>query len=180
MDHYRIAMNIVAERNKGLFKSYKKKYPHVPDYIIREVYSGADRDKTHSSLDEIMDDIGSRTWKKKQVDLHISNLSKVTKQNFLRRRFGLENPDQVPNDVERMARQIESVGLDNEPVIFFDTPGGLELLEGFHRSMARIVSGAGDVEQALKELAQAKSDGDIEEIAMGWKPVSTKAWVGVT
>ncbi len=169
----------VAERNKGLFKSFKRKYPHVPDYVMREVYNGTDKDKSKStSIEGMMKEVGSREWKKTSVDLHISELSGLTRRNLIRRKFGLDNPDDVPDDAERLERQIKSVGSDNEPMIMFETDGGLELVEGFHRTMARLLSGSKDFEEDLKKIAKAKDDKEVEEIAKSWKPVKTKIWLG--
>ena len=178
MNLLRIAVR-VAERQKGLFREIRKKYPHVPDYVMREVYNGTDRDKSASkSLEGLVDEVGSRDWKQEKIPLQWDKLSSLTRKNFARRKLGLENPDQVPNDAERLARQFKSMGDDNEPVIMFFVNGKYELLEGFHRTMARLVSGSPDLEEDLKKIAETDSENDFKEITKNWKSVPTKAWVG--
>ena len=171
---------ITGARNKGLLKGLQKKYPNVPDYVMHEIYSG-DTDKIAKSgqMESILKAYNAMEWKLQTVELHWDKFNKITQSNFRRRKLGLDNPDGVPNDVERLKRQIDSLAGDgkNEPMIFLETGGGLELVEGFHRTMALLLKGAEDLEKTFKELDHA-SDNGVDALAKKWKPVSAKAWVG--
>lgn len=164
-----------------MFKDLKKKYPNVPEYVLKQIYNGVSKDKVsqQGSFDSILKDYNSRDWKLEQVDLSWSKLNRITRNNILRRKFGIENPDKVPDDADRLERQIESLAGtgENEPVVFLETEGGLELVEGYHRTMALLLKGAGDVKAALLKLAEA-DEREIEEMTRDWKSVKVKAWVG--
>lgn len=171
----------VAVRNKGLYKDLRKKYPKVPEYVLKQVYNGVSEDKVSQmgSFESILKDYNSRDWKLETVDLSWGKLNRITRNNILRRKFGIENPDKVPDDADRLERQIESLAGtgENEPVVFLETEGGLELVEGYHRTMALLLKGAGDVKETLQKLAEAE-DREMEEMARNWKSVKAKAWVG--
>ena len=169
-----------STRNKGLFKGLKKKFPKVPEYVLKEVYNG-DVDKVGKSgqFESMLKEYDSRTWKLEKVELHWDLMSPLTKSNFRRRKFGIENPDGVPDDAERLERQVNSLAGqgENEPMIFLEVGGKLELVEGFHRTMALLLKGSGDVKDALVKLAEA-DDKEVDSIASGWSKVPAKAWVG--
>ncbi len=168
-----------SARNKGLYKSLHKKYPNVPEYVLDQIYNGISTEKIGQSaqFESILREYDKRKWKKGSVTLHWDKLNRITQNNIKRRKFGIENPDSVPDDAERLARQMKVVPGENEPVIFLETSGGLELVEGYHRTMALLMSGSDDLESDLTELAKA-SDREIDEIAKSWKPVQAKAWIG--
>ena len=176
----RIAANVVSKRNKGLFKDLKRRYPNVPDYVMKQVYSGGKDNLARSdTYEQMLKTYDKMEWSLEKVDLHWKNLNGITKNNIRRRKFGLENPDEVPEDAERLKRQIESLAGEgkNEPMVFLETEGGLELVEGFHRTMALLLKGSPDLEKTFTELAKA-SDAEIDKMASSWKPVPAEAWVG--
>lgn len=176
----RIAANVVAKRNKGLFKRLKSDYPNVPDYVLKQVYSGGEDNLAKSdTYEQMLKTYNRMKWKLEKIDLHWDKLNGITKSNIRRRKFGLENPDEVPDDAERLKRQVESLAGQgkNEPMVFTRTEGGLELVEGFHRTMALLLKGAPDLEKAFAEVAKA-SDRDLDKTASAWKPVPAEAWVG--
>ena len=170
----------VSFRNKGLLKNFKKKFPNVPDYVMKEIYNG-DTDKVGASeqFEQILESYDKMKWKLQKIDLHWDKLNNTTKNNFKRRKFGIENPDQVPKDAERLTRQIESLAGDgeNEPMIFIETERGLELIEGFHRTMALLLKGTEDLESTIQELAKS-DENQVGDIAKKWQAVPVKAWVG--
>lgn len=176
----RIAAGVVAKRNKGLFKDLKRKYPNVPDYVMKQVYSGGKDNLARSdTYEQMLKTYNKMDWSLSKVDLHWKNLNGITKNNIRRRKFGIENPDGVPDDAERLKRQVDSLAGEgkNEPMVFLKTEGGLELVEGFHRTMALLLKGAPDLEKAFAELAKAE-DRDIDKMASSWKSVPAEAWVG--
>lgn len=176
----RIAANVVSKRNKGLYKDLRRKYPNVPDYVMKQVYSGGQDNLARSdTYEQMLKTYNGMEWSLDKVDLHWKNLNGITKNNIRRRKFGIENPDEVPEDAERLKRQIESLSGSgkNEPMVFLETEGGLELVEGFHRTMALLLKGAPDLEKTFSELAKA-SDKEIDKMASSWKPVPAEAWVG--
>lgn len=176
----RIAADVVSKRNKGLYKGLRAKYPNVPDYVLKQVYSGGEDNLARSdTYEQMLKTYDQMKWSLDKVDLHWNKLNGITKSNIRRRKFGLENPDGVPEDAERLKRQIESLAGtgENEPMVFTKTDGGLELVEGFHRTMALLLKGAPDVEKAVQEIGKA-GDRDVDKIAAAWKPVPAEAWVG--
>jgi hypothetical protein len=176
---YRIAFTI-STRTKGLFKELKRKYENVPEYVFREIYNG-DTDKlaSYKQFEQILRAYNEMTWKLEPIELHWDKLNGITKNNFRRRKFGIENPDGVPNDTERLARQIKSQAADgkNEPMVFINTSGGLELVEGFHRTMALLLHGSKNIEETINDMSKA-SGKQIDEIANSWEPTRARAWVG--
>lgn len=175
-----IAARVVATRNKGLFKRLRKQYPNVPEYVLKQVYSGGKDNLAKSdTYEQMLKTYNKMKWSLDRVDLHWKNLNGITKNNIRRRKFGIENPDDVPDDAARLERQVESLSGDgkNEPVVFIKTDGGLELEEGFHRTMALLLKGAGDFKKAVEQIAGA-SEREIDKIAESWKPVPAEAWVG--
>jgi len=171
----------VGARNKGLLNDFKKKYKNVPDYVLHEVYNGFGDDKVGASetLEGELKSFNDMEWKLQKVDLHWDKMSPITQNNFKRRKFGIKNPDGVWNDAERLKRQIESLAGKgkNEPMIFIETERGLELYEGFHRTMALLLKGSENLEKTIKELTDA-DENEIGSIAKKWKSIPAEAWVG--
>lgn len=181
MNLLRIAAR-VAERNKGLFRNLKKEYPNIPDYVVRDVYNatnrGGEKAKSGRGLEGMLKYMDTLEWKLGSVPLHWDVLAGTSKSDATRRKFGIDNPDSVDEDAERLERQMKSIGQDNEPLVVYDISGKIQIVEGWHRAMARMMSGSKDLKGDLKKIGESKSDRDVEVVAKSWKPVQTKAWIG--
>lgn len=179
-DRLLIIANRIATRQKGLLKDLKNRYENVPDYVLKEVYNGSkDKMGRLPQFESMLKEFNQRKWKLETIDLSWSNLNGITKNNMRRRKLGLLNPDGVPEDAERLERQVktQSGTGKNEPMIFLQTQGGLELIEGFHRTMAILLNSSGDAEKAIEELSKVEENG-VDKIVSKWKSAKAKAWVG--
>jgi hypothetical protein len=139
------AGEFVAEVAKGVMDILRDELPGWPDYVIKDmVYSKIrNPDDLEMKLDhvrELSQQVGS--WRLvQQMPLTFDQLDPDTRYRMkVKRDFGNKNPFLIPNDRERLERAIELVrtqGIENlPPVIFLQTDKGLELWEGWHRTMA--------------------------------------------
>lgn len=100
-----------------------------------------------------------------------------TTWRFLDRRFGFREEPQIRNDAGRTAKQKQIMQSkekgQNEPIIVVQTMRGYNLLEGWHRTMNYLVSGA------PPDQIEALQRGDSEAIDFNkWQPVMIQAYVG--
>ena len=139
------AGEFVSEVAKGVMDILRDELPDWPDYVIKDmVYSKIrNPDDLETKLDhvrELAQQVGS--WRLvQQMPLTFDQLDPDTRYRMkVKRDFGNKNPFLIPNDRERLERAIELVrtqGIENlPPVIFMQTDKGLELWEGWHRTMA--------------------------------------------
>lgn len=105
-----------------------------------------------------------------------NDFTQRTRWYFINRRFGyVEVP--VRDDAARTRKQKElmtmRMGGRNEPVIVIQTMEGYELLEGWHRTMNYLLSGA------PKDQIEVLQNGYISDLNFDlWKPVLLKAYIG--
>ena len=139
---------------KGLYKQVLLKYPNVPEYVIHDMWRGDD-EKFFAQMNRL-------DWKLKIIEVNPGDFCSETQQQLNDRKFGSENPYQVPDDEKRMLRQKELVTPtgNNEPIIVIKRTDGYRLYEGWHRTMNALLIG--------------KNSGTPEQ----WNRVKIKAWVG--
>ena len=139
------AGEFVVEVAKGVMDILRDELPGWPDYVIKDMLYSKIRnpDDLEQKLDhvrELSQQVGS--WRlAQQMPLTFDQLDPDTRYRMkVKRDFGNKNPFLIPNDRERLERAIELVrtkGIENlPPVIFMQTDKGLELWEGWHRTMA--------------------------------------------
>jgi len=153
-----VRLLVLELRNKALFRSIVKKYPNVPQYVLRDIFRGDD--------DPVFAKFNRLTWRKKVLEVNPKDFSPNTLEKFKARGFGERVPDNmyVHNDKERTAVQQKvassrSAG-SNEPVIIIDRVDGYDLWEGWHRTMVLLKTG------------------DNGERPEEWDAVKINAWVG--
>lgn len=103
-----------------------------------------------------------------------------TRWRFIHRRFGFREHKAIPKDSFRMDKQKELMQArgegGNEPVIVLQTKKGLlDLLEGWHRTMNYLVTGAPEDQlEMLKNSSDVVQGLDFSK----WKPVKIMAYIG--
>ena len=137
--------------NKSAQKIYdiiKKRYPNVPEYVIKDFLS----DKDFSKLDdyEILRGINTipgyvtKPYKLQILYVNPEDFDEYTIQAFIDREFGEENTYLVPDDEARMEYQkkISKGDGKNEPIVVYKMKNGkYRLLEGWHRTMSLLKLG---------------------------------------
>lgn len=140
-------MDIISEVRQGVMRTLSKELVGWPEYVIRDmVYSRIESEKDLVDKLEIIRDLNDQvkgdTWKlHNKMMLKYDMLADRTKEFMEKREFGSKNPFLVPRDKERSdnaERAIREKGIENLPpiIMFRDTGGKLELVEGWHRTMA--------------------------------------------
>ena len=123
-------------------------YKNTKDYGERDTPNSY-RKLTETLIRRFINEYGPGEWRYRILDIDIDKFDNETKERILSRRGGEENPYDVPNDSERHHTQLNLIkkqgGPSNEPIIVVQKPDGLELLEGWHRTI-----------QSLKEFGSYK------------------------
>lgn len=139
------ADEFITEVQKGVMDILRDELPGWPDYVIKDmIYS---KIRNFDDLDLKLEHVRELAtmadqWRlAQQMPLTFDMLDPTTRYRMKTKRdFGNKNPFLIPNDRERLERAIELVrtkGIENlPPVIFLQTDKGLELWEGWHRTMA--------------------------------------------
>lgn len=139
------AGEFITEVPQGIMNILRDELSGWPDYVIKDmvynkIKSPDDLDSKLDHVRELSQQVGN--WRlAKQMPLTFDMLDPTTRYRMKTKRdFGNRNPFLIPNDQERLDRAIELVrtqGIENlPPVIFLQTANGLELWEGWHRTMA--------------------------------------------
>jgi hypothetical protein len=138
------ASEFITEVPQGVMNILRQELPGWPDYVIKDmVYS---KIRNPNDLDEKLEHVRhlaqeAGSWRLVQkMPLTFDMLDPDTQRRMKERKFGDANPFKVPNDRERFEHALELVktkGMENlPPVIFKQTADGLELWEGWHRTLA--------------------------------------------
>jgi hypothetical protein len=124
----------------------RQELPGWPDYVIKDwlyakIKSPQDLENKMNHVREVAKMVQPNSWRLVQkMPLTFNMLDDSTKTRMKTRRFGDANPFMVPNDRERFEQALELVkakGMENlPPIIMLKTSSGLELVEGWHRTMA--------------------------------------------
>jgi len=139
------AQEFLLEYRQGVMQLLRKELPGWPDYVIKDmIYTKLKNPDDLTSkikhVRELAQEISS--WRLVQrMPLTFDMLDPQTRYKMkTKRAFGDKNPFLVPRDRERLEQAIELVkakGMENlPPVIMKQTAGGLDLWEGWHRTMA--------------------------------------------
>jgi hypothetical protein len=189
-------------RSKSFFNRLKTNNQNIPPYVAKELWKnvtgttsdwegdrkrwekenpGQDFSKdTFQYLIQTSKMLNEKKWKLENINLHWTILTPKTRKIITDRKFGAINPYQIHAEEERFKQQrIKSSQVaagENEPVIMFYENGLYDVQEGFHRTMAYLLKGAGD-QEVLKKIKIAGS-AEIDKIATSFNPVKLRVWVG--
>ena len=135
---------LITEVPQGVMNILRDELPGWPDYVIKDmvykkISSPQDLDMKLDHVRELAQEVSS--WRLVQnMPLTFSMLDPDTQNRMKLRKFGDANPFKIPNDRERFEHALEFVrtkGMENlPPVIFRQTANGLDLWEGWHRTLA--------------------------------------------
>lgn len=136
----------ITELRDGLFNYAKSVFPDWPDYVVREIaYQNlkitGNRGSFDSYLKEIKRHLDGVFWQLENIHITLDVFDPPTQGIIQSRAGGSLNPDGVTNDLRRhivQQRLIQLNGVSKEPVIAVDTPDGLDLYEGFHRTIQNL------------------------------------------
>ena len=105
----------------------------VPEYVFKETIYNSVR-----HIDHIL----KRDWQLEVLEIGLDDFCSDTRRRILERSFGDVEFPGTDRDLERTALQREKAIAEepgtNEPVIIEEGIDGWELLEGWHRTMARL------------------------------------------
>ncbi len=195
-------LSIDEARLKGFKRIFQKEFPDMPPYVQNDLYNTR-AGHTLSQLTRNKEDIGKRyrttddyipsnsvsrtfersglkgvVWSKKPINMLIkpTDFNRKTINTLLMRRFGFLEAPEIKMDLHRMAiqKRILQSKERNEPVIMLKTLGGLELLEGWHRTMNILLKGAPSDQIEILQNSRDLSGLDLNS----WKTVSIDAYLG--
>lgn len=164
-------------RNKDIYSAMRPFFDSTPEYVFRQFFyvkdgffkteferlynEGADDDDIYEQFEDFID----LQWSKKVIVVNISDFTKSTQRDMVRRKMGQEEEEGVPNDTQRSEKQKELMDKygegNNEPVIIIKTDKGYDLMEGWHRTMSILSLGSNGTDNYKK-----------------WRKVKIKAWIG--
>ena len=134
------------EARQSLLDYVTEQFPNWPSYIVRDfLYQQAKMISDHEHLEEWLADIkyeyGHIHWEFKKLPITFESFTPDTQRRFKERKMGEVNPYGVHKDAQRHATQqamITQRGVSPEPIIVVVKPDGLELIEGWHRTMQHL------------------------------------------
>jgi hypothetical protein len=138
----------MVEAREGVMRNVlRRELPSWPDYVIKDWISS--RVKNEEDLKnligwirELNKTVQPNSWKLHQKMFLTFDMLNARSRYFMKikRAFGDKNPFLIPRDRERLESAMELVktkGMENlPPVIMLQHANGLELCEGWHRTMA--------------------------------------------
>ena len=137
------SIDVISERNQGLWNWYKQQLPDWPDYVIKDfifvkLKSVSDMEEKKAWIDHIKKTLPNVKWKLEKLNLTFDSFSKDTQEAMKKRDMGKSNPHQVPKDIERHQTQaalLQQRGVSKEPIIVIKKSDGYDLWEGWHRTL---------------------------------------------
>jgi len=164
-------------RDKGTYSEMRPFFDSTPEYVFRHFFyvkdgffkteferlsnEGADDDDIYEQFEDFID----LQWSKKVITVNISDFTKSSQRDMVRRKMGQKEEEGVPNDIQRNEKQKELMDKygegNNEPVILIKTNKGYDLMEGWHRTMSILSLGSDGTNNYKK-----------------WRKVKIKAWIG--
>lgn len=137
----------IAEAREGVMDILRRELPDWPDYVIKDWIGARIKDQedlknTLGWVRELRQQVRPNSWRQVQkMPLTFDMLNPKTRYFMkTKRQFGDRNPFMIPRDSERLEQAMELVkskGMENlPPVIMLQHANGLELSEGWHRTMA--------------------------------------------
>ena len=139
------ANEIITEVQRGVMDILRDELPGWPDYVLKDMVIAKIRtpDDLMMKLEHVRElATMADQWRLVQrMPLTFDMLDPTTRYRMkIKRDFGNKNPFMIPNDRERFEQALELVkakGMENlPPIIMLKTAKGLELWEGWHRTMA--------------------------------------------
>lgn len=126
-------------------------------------------------------------WMKKPAIVHVTPLDfdRTTLNLFLQWRFGFSPKDAaVRNDTHRFDVQRQMLMKQqegkNEPVVMIKYGNQFKLIEGYHRTMLRLLSPHDPQKGAPPDQVQILQSGDLRQIDLSrWNPVPLRAYIGI-
>ena len=142
-----VSESLMVEYRRGVMDILRDELPDWPDYVIKDwiyqkIQSPIDLEGKLDHVRAVAQMVQPNSWRLQQnMPLTFDMLSPKTRYMMkTKRQFGDRNPFMIPRDRERLEQAIELVktkGMENlPPVIMLRQPDGLELVEGWHRTMA--------------------------------------------
>ena len=137
----------VTEARQPVMDILRRELPGWPDYVIKDwvyqkIQSPIDLEGKLNHVREIGKMVQPNSWRlHRKMPITFDMLSNKTRYFMkTKRQFGERNPFMVARDRERLEdaiRLVREKGIQNlPPVIMLQQPDGLELVEGWHRTMA--------------------------------------------
>ena len=145
----------------------------VPEYVFGDFYYPSFKNifidafnKGYDAYDaaESLGDFWYLNWTNEVIDLSWDKLTQSTQEDLVARNFGktikLDIPDdELRSDIQRDIHKKTPEG-ENEPITLIQYPNGLELMEGWHRTMVIM------------------SSVDNGRHPSTWTPIKINAWIG--
>lgn len=160
---------------RKIWLKFRQSFPNTPEYVLRDFFEATFMQSPENMKELIYRHNGDPKsmlgsywlkflegpWKLQILRLNPEDFTEKTINSFLERDFGNVDTYLVKNDEERTFKQRELLKIDgtNEPVILVKTGNKYELIEGWHRTMAALLSG------------------DNGEDLKNWDKVKIRAWV---
>ena len=142
-----VAEGLLEAREGAMREVIRNALPSWPDYVIKDWISS--RIKNEEDLKNLIGWMGElnkmvepNSWKLHQKMFLTFDMLNPKTRYFMKtkRQFGARNPFLIPRDEERSANAeqlVKTNGMENlPPVIMLQHNNGLELCEGWHRTMA--------------------------------------------
>lgn len=113
------------------------------------------------------------------INIHPTDFGEKTISIFLDRNFGFREDRRIRDDTNRMNRQREMMSQNtgnNEPVIILQNGNKLDLVEGWHRTMAVLLQGA--PRDQLNLLSDPRKEAADYVNFHRWQRVPIRAYIG--
>lgn len=124
----------------------QQQFPNWPPYVTNDfLYKNAKGIHSQEELQDwiagIKKDYPVKQWRLETLTITLDIFDTKTQQQIKTRAGGSVNPHNVPKDTERHVTQqlmIQKQGVSKEPIIVFKNSNGLELMEGWHRTIQHL------------------------------------------
>jgi len=135
------ASQIVAESKTQMINEAFESWPQyvIQDLIIPMIKT-TDPKKVPQAIQEVKQSFPIKSWKLVMLPIKLESFDQKT-QDKLKQRLKGDNPDSVPDDQARhefQQQKIKNKGVSGEPMIVLKNQDGLELLEGWHRTIQHL------------------------------------------
>lgn len=130
------------ELRSSALQQAKKAFPKMPDYVVQDlVYAAMKEDPSVLNDEGWVRDFKDLNWKNDVLNITLDIFDERS-QKQLQSRMGGEKPKFVKNDAKRHETQQQMVKSNpsSEPIIVLETPGGYELVEGWHRTIQSLLN----------------------------------------
>lgn len=137
----------IYELRSGYFEFLKNKCPNVPAYVLKDLILKNTKNNRNSKDDRehfqwMIDFANSHDWKYENINITLETFDPHTRELLTTRIHQMDSDwGGVPHDQQRHQKQQEliSSGPSNEPIIGVIVDDGLELVEGWHRTIQSLM-----------------------------------------